>query len=62
MNRIGWRLAAMALIFGGLFGVLALRLWYLQVTTIADSLDEALGYGGRAQLNVITSLDAIDCA
>ncbi len=39
--RIGWRLAAMALIFGGLFGVLALRLWYLQVTTIADSLETA---------------------
>ncbi len=41
MRRIGWRLATLALVFGGLFGVLVLRLWYLQVTAISSSLELA---------------------
>jgi penicillin-binding protein 2 len=41
VKRVGWRLAVTALLFGGLFGVLALRLWYLQVTAIASSLENA---------------------
>ncbi|MDX1691548.1 MAG: penicillin-binding transpeptidase domain-containing protein, partial [Acidimicrobiia bacterium] len=39
--KLGWRLAGIGLLFIGLFGILALRLWYLQVTTIDSALEIA---------------------
>ena len=45
----GWRLAGVGLLFIGLFTVLGLRLWYLQVT----SIDSALAVAQSQQLRVV---------
>jgi penicillin-binding protein 2 len=39
--RQPWRLTVIGVIFLGLFGILTLRLWYLQVSAIDESLDTA---------------------
>jgi penicillin-binding protein 2 len=39
--RSGWRLTAIGVVFLSLFGILVLRLWYLQVTTVQESLRTA---------------------
>ena len=39
--RPGWRLVGVAAMFFGLFGILALRLWYLQVSAIDHLLETA---------------------
>jgi penicillin-binding protein 2 len=37
VKRIGWRVAALGFVFAGFFAVLILRLWYLQVSTLATA-------------------------
>ena len=49
MSR-GWRLASIALVFVGFFAVLVLRLWYLQVSTLATALESA----ERQQIRTVT--------
>jgi penicillin-binding protein 2 len=39
--RPGWRLLTVGVFIGGLFSILLLRMWFLQVTDIQDSLDVA---------------------
>lgn len=39
--KLGWRLAVVGTLIAGLFGVLLLRLWFLQVTDVASSLEVA---------------------
>ncbi|MDH3470976.1 MAG: penicillin-binding protein 2 [Acidimicrobiia bacterium] len=48
----GWRLAVLGLVFGALFSVLTLRLWYLQVTEAATLEVQA----ERQQIRLVTSL------
>ena len=45
-----WRLVAVGVIFAGLFTVLVLRLWYLQVSTLASALETA----EQQQIRVVT--------
>jgi len=45
-----WRLVAVGVVFATLFAVLVLRLWYLQVSTVASALDVA----EQQQLRVVT--------
>ena len=45
-----WRLVAVGAVFAALFAVLALRLWYLQVSTVASALEVA----EQQQLRVVT--------
>jgi penicillin-binding protein 2 len=45
-----WRLVAVGSVFAALFAVLALRLWYLQVSTVAAALEVA----EQQQLRVVT--------
>lgn len=49
MNRT-WRLVAVGVVFAGLFAVLVLRLWYLQVSTLASALEVA----EQQQLRIVT--------
>ncbi|HEX9977672.1 MAG TPA: hypothetical protein VGB41_03495, partial [Acidimicrobiia bacterium] len=46
----GWRLLTVGVLMGGLFSILLLRMWFLQVTDIQDSLDVA----ANQQLRVVT--------
>ena len=39
--KLGWRLVAIGALTAGFFGVLLLRLWFLQVTDVTTSLDVA---------------------
>jgi len=48
--RRAWRLAVVGAIFSGLFAVLLLRLWYLQVSTLASALEVA----EQQQIRVVT--------
>ena len=48
--RRTWRLVAVGVVFTGLFAVLTLRLWYLQVSTLASALEVA----EQQQLRVVT--------
>jgi penicillin-binding protein 2 len=45
-----WRLVAVGVVFAALFAVLTLRLWYLQVSTVASALEVA----EQQQLRVVT--------
>lgn len=49
MNR-AWRLVAVGTVFAALLGVLVLRLWYLQVSTLAEALETA----EQQQIRVVT--------
>ncbi len=49
--RPGWRLAALGLAFVGLFAVLTLRLWFLQVTSAAEFEEQA----ERQQIRLVSS-------
>ncbi|MFH1103387.1 MAG: penicillin-binding protein 2 [Actinomycetota bacterium] len=46
----GWRLLSVGVLMGGLFSILLLRMWFLQVTDIQDSLDVA----ANQQVRVVT--------
>jgi penicillin-binding protein 2 len=46
-----WRLVAVGVVFAALFAVLVLRLWYLQVSTLASALETA----EQQQIRVVTS-------
>jgi penicillin-binding protein 2 len=46
-----WRLVAVGVVFAGLFTVLVLRLWYLQVSTLASALETA----EQQQIRVVSS-------
>jgi penicillin-binding protein 2 len=48
--RRTWRLVAVGVVFAALFAVLTLRLWYLQVSTLASALEVA----EQQQLRVVT--------
>jgi len=48
--RPAWRLLGVGLVIGGLFTILLLRMWFLQVTDIQDSLDVA----ASQQIRVVT--------
>ena len=48
--RSGWRLASIGAVFLGLFSILVLRMWYLQVSAIEASLDAA----GSQQVRTVT--------
>ncbi|OFW66156.1 MAG: penicillin-binding protein 2 [Actinobacteria bacterium RBG_16_68_21] len=48
--RSGWRLLTVGVFIGGLFSILLLRMWFLQVTDIQESLDVA----ATQQLRVVT--------
>jgi penicillin-binding protein 2 len=48
--RRAWRLLAVGVVFLGLLGILVLRLWYLQVGTVASALEVA----EQQQLRVVT--------
>lgn len=48
--RSGWRLLSVGVFIGGLFSILVLRMWFLQVTDIQESLDVA----ASQQLRVVT--------
>jgi len=49
LNR-AWRLVAVGVVFASLFAVLVLRLWYLQVSTLASALEVA----EQQQIRVVT--------
>jgi len=49
MNRT-WRLVAVGVVFAALFAVLTLRLWYLQVSTVATAQEVA----EQQQLRVVS--------
>jgi penicillin-binding protein 2 len=49
VNR-AWRLVAVGTVFAALLGVLVLRLWYLQVSTLAEALETA----EQQQIRVVT--------
>jgi penicillin-binding protein 2 len=46
----GWRLVSVGVVFTSLFAVLVLRLWYLQVSTLASALEVA----EQQQIRVVT--------
>ena len=46
-----WRLVAVGVVFAALFTVLVLRLWYLQVSTLASALETA----EQQQIRVVNS-------